>query len=71
MLLLWVFPSSSRKTGTSSQINGINNNSKPRLMKKYNILAIFIIQCFWGSWFPTSLCHPAPWYLLFTAPTVV
>lgn len=39
--------------------------------EKYNILAIFIIQCFWGSWLPTFLCHPAPWYLLFTAPTMV
>lgn len=60
MLLLWVFPSCLRKTGTSSQINDINNTGKPRLMKKYNILSIFIIQCFWGSWLTTSLCHPAP-----------
>lgn len=33
MLLLWVFPSCLRKTGTSSQINDINNG-KPRLMRK-------------------------------------
>ena len=60
LLLLRIFPSCLRKAETSSQINGINSHSKLKTRKKYNILAIFIIQCFWDSLLTTSLCHSAP-----------
>lgn len=56
MLLLWVVPFCLRKTVTSAQINGINSSSKPKTgEKKYSILAIFIIQCFWDTLLTTSL----------------